>query len=144
MGKRGHISDRSTTGIGLVLADDPERLAAIIVAQNRNLGAERDRHRARGLRLQNCARDAFREIARIPCGQFQSATALVGVLYRLRGFERLLAVGEDPLERPETGWVTRLGCAEIARGGRLTSCAAAALSSRINATLMSALLEETR
>jgi hypothetical protein len=35
--------------------------------------------------------DAFREVARIPCGQFQSAPSLVGVLYRLRGFERLLA-----------------------------------------------------
>jgi hypothetical protein len=77
-----------------VLADDPERLAATFVAQDRDLGAERDRRRARGFRLQNRARDAFREIARIPRCQFQSATALVGVLYRLRGFERLLAVGE--------------------------------------------------
>jgi hypothetical protein len=39
-GKRGHIGDRSAAGIRLVLANDPERLAAIIVAQDRDLGAE--------------------------------------------------------------------------------------------------------
>jgi hypothetical protein len=30
MGKRGHIGDRSATGIRLVLSDDPERLAATV------------------------------------------------------------------------------------------------------------------
>ena len=42
LGKWGHIGDRSAAGIRLVLAYDPERLAAIIVAQDRDLGAERD------------------------------------------------------------------------------------------------------
>jgi hypothetical protein len=41
-GKRRHIRDRSAAGIRLVFTHDPERLAAIIVAQDRNLGAERD------------------------------------------------------------------------------------------------------
>jgi hypothetical protein len=40
------------------------------------------------LRLRNRTRNALREIARIPCGQFQGATTLVRVLYRLRGLER--------------------------------------------------------
>ena len=57
----------------------------------------------RGLRLRNRARDAFREIACIPRGQFQSAAALVGVLYRLRRFERLLAFSEGLLQRTEPG-----------------------------------------
>ena len=100
MGKRGHIGDRSVAGIRLVLADDPERLAAAVVAQDRDLGAERDHNSVSRFRLRNCARDAFREISRIPCSQFQSAPALAGVLYRLRSFERLLALGEGPLERP--------------------------------------------
>jgi hypothetical protein len=103
MGKRGHIGNRSAARFRLVFTDDPERLAATIVAENRDPGAERDRCRARGLRLQNGARDAFREIACIPRGQFQSATALIGVLYHLRRFERLLAFGEGPLERTQAG-----------------------------------------
>jgi hypothetical protein len=86
MGKRRHIGDRSDARIRLVFADDPERLATAIVAQNGDPRAERDRCRARGLRLQNRTGDAFREIARIPRGQFQSATARGGVLYRLRPF----------------------------------------------------------
>jgi hypothetical protein len=136
MGKRGHIGDRSAAGIRLVLANDPERLAPTVVAQDRDRGAEHNDDRVCRLRLRNRARNAFREIARIPRGELQSATALVGVLYRLSGFERLLAVGEGPLERTRPDRVTRLGCAEIARGGRLTSCAAAALSSRTKATLI--------
>ena len=36
-GKWGHIGDRSAAGIRLVLANDPERLAAIIVAQECDL-----------------------------------------------------------------------------------------------------------
>jgi hypothetical protein len=33
MGKRGHIGDRSAAGIRLVLANNPERLAAAVVTQ---------------------------------------------------------------------------------------------------------------
>ena len=54
LGKWGHIGDRSAAGIRLVLANDPERLAAIIVTQNRDLGAERDHDRVSGFRLWNC------------------------------------------------------------------------------------------
>jgi hypothetical protein len=101
MGKWGHIGDRSAARIRLILANNPEGLAATVVAQDRNPGAEGDNGRVCWLRLRNRARDALREVARIARGQFQSAAALVGVLYRLRGFERLLAVGKGPLERTE-------------------------------------------
>ena len=107
MGKRAHLGDRSAAWIRLVLAHDPERLAAIIVAQA--LGAERDHDSVSRFRLQNRARDAFCEVAHIPRGQFQSAPAVVGVRYRLSGFERLLAVGEGVLERTETGLSHKIG-----------------------------------
>jgi len=55
------------------------------------------------LSLRNRARDAFREIARIPRGKLQSAPALVGVRYRVSGLVRLLAVREGALERTKTG-----------------------------------------
>jgi hypothetical protein len=55
MGKRGHIGDGFGARIRLVLADDPERLATTVVAQKRDPGAERDRRRARGLRLRDSA-----------------------------------------------------------------------------------------
>ena len=71
-GKRGHIGDRSAAGIRLVFAHDPERLAAIIVAQDRDLGAERDYDSVSRFRLRNRARDAFREVAYIPRGQFRA------------------------------------------------------------------------
>jgi hypothetical protein len=96
------------------------------------MAAERDHDSVNGFRLWHCARDPLREVAHIPRSQFQGATTLVGVLYHLPGFERLLTVGEGALEPTEAG----LGCAEIARGGKLTSCAASALSSRTNATLI--------
>ena len=110
---------------------------AIIVAQDCDLGAEYNHGRVSRLRLRNRACNALREIARIPCGQFQGATTLVRILYRLRGLECLLAVGEGALERTEAGSGHKVGmCAETARRGKLTSCAASALSSRTNATLM--------
>jgi hypothetical protein len=59
--------------------------------------------------LRNRAREAFHEIPRIPCGQFQSATALVGVPDCLRRFERLLAFAEGPLERTEPGLGHKVG-----------------------------------
>jgi hypothetical protein len=101
--KWGHIGDRSAAGIRLVLADDAERLAPTIVALDRDAGAKRDHACVNWVRLENCARHAFREIPRVSCRQFQSATALVGVGYRLRGFERLVAAGESLLERMEAG-----------------------------------------
>ena len=76
--KRGDIGDRSGFGIRLVLADDPECLATTIVAQDRDLGAECDRAGVSRFRLRNRARDAFREIARIPRRQIERATAFVG------------------------------------------------------------------
>src|SRR3984957_17262832 len=82
---------------------------AIIVAQDCDLGAEYNHGRVSRLRLRNRARNALREIARIPCGQFQGATTLVRVLYRLRGLERLLAVGEGALERTEAGSGHKVG-----------------------------------
>ena len=90
--------------------------------------------------VQNSAREAFREIARIPRGQFQSATARVGVLDRLRRFERLLAFGEGLLQRTEAGLGHKVGM----RGNRPRRQAhllcGLALSSRTNATLISVLL----
>ena len=56
LGKWGHIGDRSAAGIRLVLAHDPERLAAIIVAQDRDLGAEHDYDRVARFRLRNRTR----------------------------------------------------------------------------------------
>src|ERR1700722_10513543 len=109
MGKRRHIGDRSAARIRLVFADDPERLATTVVAQNRDSRAERDRYRARRLGLQNRAREAVRERARIPRGQFQSPAALVGVLDRLRRFERSLAFAEGPLQRTEAGLGHKVG-----------------------------------
>jgi hypothetical protein len=109
LGKWGHIGDRSAAGIRLVLAYDPERLAAIIVAQDRDLGAERDYDRVTRFRLRNRARDAFREVAYIPRGQFQSAPAVVGVRNRLSGLERLLAVGKGVLEPAEAGLGHKVG-----------------------------------
>ena len=132
-GKWGHIGDRSAAGIRLIFAYDPERLAAIIVPQDCDLGAERNYDRVARFRLRNRARDALREIAYIRRGQFESAPTIVGVRYRLSGLERLLAVGE--VRSSAADWVTRLGCAEIARRGKLTSWAVSALSSRTNATL---------
>src|ERR1700722_1593556 len=76
-GKRGHIGDRSAARIRLILANDPECLAAIIVAEDRDLGAERDHDRVARLRLWNRAPDTLREVAYIPSGQFQSAPAVV-------------------------------------------------------------------
>jgi hypothetical protein len=100
------------------------------------LDPEHDYRSVRRFRLRNRARDAFREVAYIPRGQFESAPAVVGVRYRLSGLERLLTVRKGVLEPAEAGLVTRFGCGEIARGGKLTSCAASALSSRTNATLI--------
>jgi hypothetical protein len=71
-GKWGHIGDRSAAGIRLVLANDPERLAAIIVAQDRDMAAERDHDSVNGFRLWHCARDPLREVAHIPRSQFQA------------------------------------------------------------------------
>jgi hypothetical protein len=50
-----------------------------LVAQDRDRGAEHNDDRVCRLRLRNRARNAFREIARIPRGELQSVTALVGV-----------------------------------------------------------------
>ena len=50
-GKRGHISDRAAAGIRLVFAYDPERLAAIMVAEDRDMAAERDHDCVTGFRL---------------------------------------------------------------------------------------------
>jgi hypothetical protein len=131
-GKRGHIGDRSAAGIRLILAYDPERLAAIIVAQDRDMAAERDHDSVTRFRLWHCARDPLREVAHIPRSQFQSAPTIVGVRYRLSGLERLLGA----LEPTEAGLGHKVGMCEIARGGKLTSCAASALSSRTKATLI--------
>ena len=60
------MRDRSTAGIRLVLADNAEYLAAIIVSQDRDLGAEHDYRSVRRFRLRNRARDAFREVAYVP------------------------------------------------------------------------------
>jgi hypothetical protein len=109
MGKRGHIGDGSAAGIRFVLANDPERLAAIIVAHDRDLGAEYNHGRVGRLRLRKRARNAFREVARIPRGQFQGAPTFLGVLYRLSGLECLLAVGEGVLERTEAGSSHKIG-----------------------------------
>ena len=57
------------------------------------------------------------------------------VLYRLRRFEGLLAVGERFLQRTETE-LGKMGVGEIGGAGRLVACAASALSSRTNATLI--------
>jgi predicted ATPase len=53
---------------------------------------------------------------------------------RASGLERLLTVDEGALEETEARSGQKVGCAEITRGGRLTSYAASALSSRTNAT----------
>jgi hypothetical protein len=58
MGKLGDIGDRSAAGIRLVLANDPERLASTVVAQDCDLGTERDQNRVGRFRLRNRARDA--------------------------------------------------------------------------------------
>ena len=109
MGKWGHIGDGSAAGIRFVLAYDPERLAAIIVAQDRDMAAERDHDSVNGFRLWHCARDPLREVAHIPRSQFQGATTLVGVLLHLPGFERLLTVGEGALEPTEAGLGHKVG-----------------------------------
>ena len=62
------------------------------------LGAEHDYRSVRRFRLRNRARDAFREVAYIPRGQFQSAPAVVGVRNRLSSLERLLTVGKGVLQ----------------------------------------------
>jgi hypothetical protein len=108
-GKWGHIRDRSAAWIRLVFAYNPERLAAIIVAQDCDLGTERDYDRVTRFRLRNRARDALREVADIPRGQFESAPAVGGARYYLRGFERLLALGEGPLERTEAALGHKIG-----------------------------------
>jgi hypothetical protein len=101
--KRGNIGDRPAPGIRLVLADDPECLATTVVAQDRDLGAERDHAGVSRVKLRDRARDAFREIARIPRSQLQSTPAFVGFRCCLSGFERLLAGGEGLFERTEAG-----------------------------------------
>jgi hypothetical protein len=108
-GKRGHIRYRSAAGIRLVFAYDPERLAAVIVAEDRDMAAERDHDSVTRFRLWHCARDPLREIAHIPRSQFQGATTLVSVLYHLPGFERLLTVGEGALEPMEAGLGHKVG-----------------------------------
>ena len=104
-GKWGHIGDQSAAGIRLIFAYDPERLAAISVPQDCDLGAERNYDRVARFRLRNRARDALREIAYIRRGQFESAPTIVGVRYRLSGLERLLAVGE--VRSSLQGWDVR-------------------------------------
>jgi hypothetical protein len=44
----GDIGDRSRSGIGFILPDDPERLPSPVVAGERHPGTERDRSRSTG------------------------------------------------------------------------------------------------
>jgi hypothetical protein len=108
-GKWGDIGDGPAAGDPLRPRQRSERLAAIIVAQDRDLGAEYNHGRVSRLRLRNRARSAFREIAYIPRSQFQGAPTLLGILYRLSGLECLLAVGEGVLEHTEAGLSHKIG-----------------------------------
>ena len=79
--ERRNIRDRADAWIGLVLADNSVSLTAVVVANDRDAMAERDDLEARRLRPQYRCRKTFGEIACIPRGEFERATALVRVLY---------------------------------------------------------------
>jgi|HubBroStandDraft_3_1064219.scaffolds.fasta_scaffold206442_1 hypothetical protein len=104
-----HEGHRSAARISLVLADNPKRLAAAAVTQDRDPGAERDDCRIGRLRLHDCARNAFSKIARISRSRFQGATALIQVLDCLGRFEGLLAIGQGPFESAQTGLSHEVG-----------------------------------
>jgi hypothetical protein len=102
--------------------------------------AERDDFRADRLRPQFRARKTFGKVARVAGGEcerpapaFASSTSCAAL-----SASWLSAAACSSARSPDG--VTRLGWAETGRSGRVTSCAASALSSRTNATLMPDLL----
>ncbi len=78
--ERRNIGYRAKARISLVLASDPIRLTAVVVANDRDAMAKCDDFHACGLRSQFRARKTFREIAHVACSEFSRATPLARVV----------------------------------------------------------------
>ena len=105
--ERRKIGYRTKARISLVLADDPVRLTAVIVANDRDAMAKCDDFHACRLRSQFRARKTFGEIAQVACGEFDRATTLVRIVYELRRLYRSSAIDDRLAQAPEDRTASR-------------------------------------
>ena len=141
MGKRRHIGDRSGARIRLVFADDPERLATTIVAQNRRPGS---RTQLSSRLAAQAAEPRSRGVPRNSAHPARPVPERDGARWRpLSPAPFLAPAGFQRGPAPAHG--ARIGSQGSGAGKShaeawLTSWAASALSSRTNATLIFVLL----